>query len=106
MELDLIQQVAEFLDERVVGRGVVFVQVLECVDRLIGLLEQVFDEALMRLFLVPRALLAERAGELMQLDHLTGDGTAELGDVHRGQVIGLDRAIHLRPRGFDHAFVG
>ena len=106
MELDLIQQVAELLDQCVVGRRVVLGQILEGVDRLVGLLEEVLDEARVSLFTIPRALLAQGACELVQLDHLSGDGTAERRDVQRGQVVGLDRAIHFRPRRVDHALVG
>ena len=44
VELDLVEQVAQLLDQRLVGGRVVGVEVLQRVDHLVGLFEQVGDE--------------------------------------------------------------
>ena len=66
VELDLVEQVAELLDQCLVGGRVVGVECLQRVDHLVGLLEQVLHQRLVRLLLVPRALLAQRAGQLVE----------------------------------------
>ncbi len=106
VELDLVQQVAEFLDQVVVGRRVVGVERLERVDDLVGLLEEVRDQRFVRLFDVPRTLLAQRAGELVEAHVLGADRRGEFGDPDRREVVGVDRAIEFGPRGVDDAFVG
>ena len=68
VELDLIQEIAEFLDQGIVGRGFVRVERLERIDDLVCLLEQVLDQRLVSLLLIPRALLAQRSGELVEPD--------------------------------------
>ena len=62
VELDLVEQVAELLDQRLVGGRIVGVEASERVDHLVGLLEQVRHQRLVGLLDVPRALLAQRAG--------------------------------------------
>ena len=66
VELDLVEQVAELLDQRLVGGRVVGVELLDRVDDLVGLLDEVGDQRRVGLLDVPRALLAERAGELVE----------------------------------------
>ena len=66
VELDLVQQVAELLDQRLVRRLVVGIERLDGVDQLERLLDEVRHERGVRLLTVPRALLAQRAGELVE----------------------------------------
>ena len=56
----------------------------------------------MGLLAVPRALLAQRAGELVEADVTVADGHAERGHVHARQVIRFHRPVELAPgRGGD-----
>ena len=71
--------VAELLDERVLGRRVVRVERLERVDELERLLDEVRHEAGVGLLAVPRAPLAQRAGELVEADVAGADGTPRFG---------------------------
>ena len=66
VELDLVEQVAELFDQVGVGRRVIGVERLQRVDDLVGLLEQILDQRLVGLLPIPRALLAQRAGQLME----------------------------------------
>ena len=68
------------------------------VDDLVGLLQQVAHERLVVLLAVPRALLAQRAGELVEADELGADRLAESGDVDAGEVVGVDGAVEVGPR--------
>ena len=106
VELDLVQQVAEFLDEVLVGVGVVGVERLQRVHHLVGLLQQVAHERLVGLLLVPRALLAQRAGELVEANQLGADRCGQVGDVDAGEVVGLDRSVEVGPCGVRDEFVG
>ena len=72
---------------------------LDRVDHLVGLLDQVGDERPVGLLDVPRALLAQRAGELMEAHVPGGDRRGERRDVQAREVVGLDRTIDLGPRG-------
>ena len=80
VELDLVEQVAELFDDVLVGGRVVGVERLERVDHLVGLLDQVRHERAVGLLDVPRALLAQRAGELVEAHVLGAD--------RRGQATG------------------
>ena len=106
MELDLVEQVAEFLDEVVVGRRIVGIEPIDRIDHLVGLLEQMGDEGLMGLLDVPGTLLAQQPGELVEADVLHADRGREFGDPQRRQVIGRHRAVELGPGGLDDPFVG
>ena len=98
VELDLVQHVAELLDQRLVGRRIVGVEGAERVDELERLLDEVRHERGVGLLAVPRALLAQRAGELVEADVAGADGHAERGHVDARQVVGLDGPIELAPR--------
>ena len=98
VELDLVQQVAELLDQRLVGGGVVGVERLQRVDDLERLLDEVRHQRGVGLLAIPRALLAQRAGELVEADVPGADRDAERRDVHARQVIGRDGAVELAPR--------
>ena len=76
------------------------------VDDLVGLLEQVGHEGLVGLLDVPRALLAQRAGELVEADVLGADRGGEVRDPERGEVVGVDRAVEFGPRRVDDPLVG
>ncbi len=109
MEFDLVQEVAEFLDQVVVDRRVVGTSwVREClqrVDDLVGFFEQVRDQGLMVLLDVPRALFAQRAGQVVEADVVAADRCLEVRHEDRGEVVGLDRPVHLGPRRLDDLFV-
>ncbi len=66
VELDVVQQVTELLDHVGVGRRVVGVLGLERVDQLERLLDEVRRERPVGLLAIPRALLAERAGQFVE----------------------------------------
>ena len=99
VELDLVQQVAELLDQRLVGGRVVGVERLEGVDQLECLLDEVRHERIVGLLAVPRALLAQRAGELVEAHVAGADRHAERRYVDAREVIRLDGAVELAPRG-------
>ena len=106
MEFDLIEQVAEFLDEVFVGGGVGGVERLDRVDDLVGLLDEMGNETPVGLFDVPGALLSQGSREFVE-PHVPGaDRHPEGGHVQRRQVVGLDRPIHVGPRGLDEHLVG
>ena len=62
VELDLVEQIAELLDQVVVSRLVVGVERVDRVDHLVGLLDQVRDEAGVGLLAVPRTLARAACG--------------------------------------------
>ena len=105
VELDLVQQVAELLDQRLVAGRVVGVELLDRIDHLVRLLDEVRDQGTVRLLDVPRAPFTERAGELVETDIPIGDRRAQRRDVQAGQVIGLDRAVHVGPGRLDDRLV-
>ena len=106
VELDLVQQVAQLLDQCRIGRRLVGVECLERIDDFIGLFEEVLDQRLMGLLLVPRALLAQRARQLVEPHQRGADRRAEPGDVDAREMVGLDGAIELSPRGVHDVLVG
>ena len=106
VELDLVEQVAELFDDVLVRRRVVRVEGAQRVDQLVGLLQQVAHQGLVVLLAVPRALLAQRAGELVEADQLGADRLAEVGDVDAREVVGLDGAVELGPRRADDRLLG
>ena len=106
VELDLVEHVAELLDQRLVGRRVVGVERLERVDQLERLLDEVRDQRGVGLLAVPRALLAQRAGELVEADVPGADGHAERRHVHARQVVGRDGPVELAPRRLGDRLVG
>ena len=67
MELHLVQQVAKFLNEIVIGCWVVYLKRLKCVNYFVGLFNEIANERFMCLFFVPWALFAQRAGKLVQV---------------------------------------
>ena len=74
---------------------------IECADRvdeLERLLDQVRHEAVVGLLDVPRAALAQRAGQFVQADVAGGDRRADAGDVDARQVVGVDGSVELAPR--------
>ncbi len=51
-------------------------------------------------------LLAQRARQLVEAHVRSADGRAEVRDPERREVVRVDRAVDLGPRGVDDAFVG
>ena len=88
-----------------VGGGVVGVERLERVDQLERLLDQVRRERLVGLLPVPRALLAQRAGQLVEPHVVVADRRAEVRHVDAGEVVGVDRPVELAPGRLDDPFV-
>ena len=106
VELDLVEQIAELLDQVLVGVGPFGVEALDRVDDLIGLLDQERYEAAVGLFDVPRAPFAQRAHQLVETQVAGPGGDAQRRHVQRRQVVGLDRLVHLGPGRRDDPFVG
>ena len=110
MELDLVQEVAEFLDQVVVGRRVVGAfgigECLECVDDLVGLFQQVRDQRLVGLFDVPRTLLAQGPSQLVEADVPVADRRCQVWHVDRGEMVGVDRTVHVGPGRVEDLLVG
>ena len=106
MELDLVQQIAEFLDHVHVGARIVGVERLDRIDHLVGLLDQVRHQRLVGLLDVPRALLAQRARQLMEFGVPLVSGDPERRYVERREMVGLDHPVHVGPRGLHDLFVG
>jgi hypothetical protein len=105
MELDLVQQVAELLDQRVLGRGIVGVERGEGVDELERLLDEVRHQAGVGLLAVPRTALPQRSGELVEAHVPGAHRGGEARDVHTREVVGLDGPVELAPRGVGDLFV-
>ena len=101
VELDVVEQVAELLDDVLVGRRVARVLVLKRVDELERLLHEVRDERLVGLLSIPRALLAQRAGQFVEPHVVVADRASETRHVDAREVVGLDRSVELAPRGLD-----
>ena len=59
----------------------------------------------MGLLSIPRALLAQRAGQLVEPHVVVADRASETRDVDARQVVGLDRAVELAPRRLDDTLV-
>ena len=59
----------------------------------------------MGLLLIPRALLAERAGQFVEPHVVVADRASETRDVDARQVVGLDRSVELAPRRLDDTLV-
>ena len=97
VELDVVEQIAELLDHGGVGGGIVGVERLQRVDELERLLDEVGQQRLVGLLAVPRALLAQRSGELVEADVAVADGRAEAGHVDAREVVRLDGSIELAP---------
>ena len=106
VELDLVQQIAELLDEGVLGGGVVGIERGEGVDELERLLDEVRHEAGVVLLAVPRAPLAQGAGELVEADVPGADRRGEVRHVDARQVVGLDGAVELAPRRLGDPLLG
>ncbi len=97
VEHDLVEQVTELGAELVgalAGVGVVGVDRLE---HLVRLLEQVPLERVVGLLGLPRVLDPEASDQLVEAHHLGRDRRSELGDPQRGEVVGRDRTVQLRP---------
>ena len=88
------------------GAGRVVPQQLDGLHRLVGLLEQVLHERVVRLLTVPRAPRAQYPHELGQARQLPRDRHRQMRHVQRGQVIGLERPVDLGPRDLDDDLVG
>ena len=106
VELDVVEEVAELLDDMGVGRRVVGVERLQGVDELERLLDEVRRQRLVGLLPIPRATLPQRAGELVEADVVVGDGVGQVSHIDTRQMVGLDGAIEVGPRRLDDAFVG
>ena len=70
-----------------------FVDLVEGLEHLVGLLEEVAGEAGVGLLAVPRALGPQRADELVEAGDLAGDRLGEHRDPQRREVVGLDGAV-------------
>jgi hypothetical protein len=90
VELDLVEQVAELLDEVLVGGRVVGIERLDGVDDLVGLLEQVGDEALMGLLDVPGHCSRNVRVSWWKRTYSAPTGAREVRDPERGEVVGGD----------------
>ena len=111
VKFDLVQQVAEFFDEGIVGGGVVGIECVQCVNHFVCLFNQVTHERSVCLLTVPRALLAQGAGQTVQSGHLAGYRLGELWNVYRRQMVGHHtvgplEAVDVIPCGGHHPFVG
>ena len=113
VELDLVEQVAEFLDQVSIGirgrigrRRLGVVEGVDGVDDLVGLLKQVGDQRVVGLFDVPRTLLAQRARQRVETDVGGADRSREGRDPQRGEVVGVDAAIEVGPGHLDDLLVG
>ena len=98
VELDLVQHVAELLDERRLRCRVVRIECADRVDELEGLLDEVRHQGVVGLLDVPRAALAQRAGQFVEAEVAGGDRHADARHVDTGQVVGVDGSIELAPR--------
>ena len=106
VELDVVQEVAELLDDVGVRRRVGGIERFQSVDELERLFDEVWRQRLVRLLAVPRAPLPQRAGELVEADVVVADGVGKVGDVHTRQMIGVDGAVEIGPGRADDVLVG
>ena len=79
---------------------------MDGVDDFVGLFEEVRHERVVGLLDVPRALLAQGSGQLVEADVRRADRCAELGDPQRREVVGVDGAVDVGPGGVDDPLVG
>ncbi|CAB4884101.1 unannotated protein [freshwater metagenome] len=106
MELDLVEQVPEFLDEVLVGAGVVLVECLDGIHGLVGLLDEVLDERAMGLLPIPGTLLAQRAGELVEPHECGAHWSGQFGDEERSEVVCLEGPVDVRPGNLEDLLIG
>ena len=111
MEVDLVEQIAELLGEMVVQVGV-GLGVGECrpsveyLQHLVRLLKQVTPQAGVGLLAVPRTLITQGPHQFVEASKLVGDGLGHLGEIQRGEMVGLEFAVEISPGDFDDALVG
>ena len=65
MKFNLVEQVAEFFNEGLVGCWVVCVERFDGINYFIRFFDQMFDQLVVCLLAIPRALLAQCASQLM-----------------------------------------
>ena len=106
VELDLVQQVAEFFHECVVGGRIVGVESQQSIDDFVGLLQEIRDQRSVCLLAVPGALASQCSRQLVERDQGLAHRFTQLRDEQRREVIGFDDAVDVRPRGSDDLLVG
>ena len=106
VELNLVQQVAKFFNQCIVGGWVVGIEIVNSVNHFVCLFKQVLNKRLMRLLDVPWALLAQCACKLMQFHHFASNGLSKLRTVQRGEVVCRKHAVEFLPRGVFNALIG
>ncbi len=70
------------------------------------LLEQVTPQAGVGLLAVPRTLVTQNPNQFVEASKLVGDGLGHLGEIQRGEMVGLEFAVEISPGDFDDALVG
>ena len=111
VKFNLIQQVTQLFDERVIGGGVVGVECVQRINHFVCLFDQITHKRSVSLLAVPRALLAQRARQTVQSGHLAGNRLGELRNVDRRQMVGHHavgplETVDVVPCGGHHLFVG
>ena len=112
VEHHLEQQVAQLLLEVAVAVAAGDIELaawVEGIDRLqhlVGLLQQVPGEGGVGLLPVPRAAFPQRAHQLGEAGHLGGDGGGQHRHIQRGQVVGLHLPVEIVPGHGAHRLVG
>ena len=80
-------------------------QTRDCIDHFISFFDEVTNQCLVSLFVVPWAFFAECSRKFMELCQFLSNRSSEMWNVERCQVVCFKGAVHVVPRCVRNLFI-